>query len=75
MAYNGGYPEKPVFTDKSGNAYIVGWFIPVCGEKKRSVENMLSLLKEDEAIPNVLLQKEDFLSKRRYAVCGGQGEQ
>ena len=34
----------------------------------------------DELIENlrttlVLLQKVDFLSKRRYAVCGGQGEQ
>lgn len=55
LAYNGGYPEKPVFTDKSGNAYIVGWFIPVCGEKKLSVEKMLRLLREDEAIPNWLI--------------------
>ncbi|MDE6601960.1 MAG: SMI1/KNR4 family protein [Lachnospiraceae bacterium] len=55
LAYNGGYPEKPIFTGKSGNAYIVGWFIPVCSEKKRSVENMLKLLREDEAIPNWLI--------------------
>ena len=55
LAYNGGYPEKPVFTDKSGDAYIVNWFIPVCSEKKRSVENMLRLLREDEAIPNWLI--------------------
>lgn len=33
LAYNGGYPEKPVFTDKSGNVYIVNWFIPVYSEK------------------------------------------
>lgn len=50
LAYNGGYPEKPVFTDKSGNIYIVGWFIPVCGGTKRSVESTLRLLREDEAI-------------------------
>ncbi len=49
------FREKPIFTDKSGNAYIVNWFIPVCSEKKRSVENMLRLLREDEAIPNWLI--------------------
>lgn len=55
LAYNGGYSEKPVFTDKSGNAYIVGWFIPICGEKNRSVENTMRLLREDEAIPDWLI--------------------
>ena len=38
LTYNGGDSENPVFTDKNGNAYIFGWFIPVCGGTKRSVE-------------------------------------
>ncbi|MDE5588525.1 MAG: SMI1/KNR4 family protein [Acetatifactor sp.] len=53
--YNGGYPEKPVFTDKNENTYIVDWFIPVSGGKERSVENTLRLLREDEAIPDWLI--------------------
>ena len=37
LTYNGGYPENPVFTDKTGNTYNDGWFIPISGRKERSV--------------------------------------
>ena len=37
LTYNGGYPENPVFTGKTGNTYNDGWFIPISGRKERSV--------------------------------------
>lgn len=37
LTYNGGYPENPVFTDKTGNTYNDGWYIPISGRKGRSV--------------------------------------
>lgn len=46
--YNGGYPKKPVFTDKNGEEYIVDWFIPVRRGKGRSIEKTLGLLREDD---------------------------
>ncbi len=55
LIYNGGYPQKPVFTDKNENTYVVDWFIPVSGKKERSVENTLRLLREDEGIPDWLI--------------------
>ena len=36
LMYNGGYPEKPVFMDKNGEEYIIGWFIPIRRGKGRS---------------------------------------
>ena len=43
LAYNGGYPPKPVFTDKNGNEYSVDLFIPVRDGKKQPMEKTLEL--------------------------------
>ncbi len=50
LAYNGGYPEKPIFTDKNGNEYSVDLFIPVRDGKKRSMEKTLELLRADDGV-------------------------
>lgn len=50
LMYNGGYPKKPVFTDKNGEEYIVDWFIPVRRGKGRSIEKTLELLREDDGV-------------------------
>ena len=56
LAYNGGYPEKPVFTDKNGNEYSVDLFIPVRDGKKRPMEKTLELLRaDDDVIPDWLI--------------------
>ena len=50
LMYNGGYPERAVFTDKNGEEYIVGWFIPIRRGKGRSIEKTLGLLREDDGV-------------------------
>ena len=56
LAYNGGYPQKPVFTDKNGDEYIVDMFIPVRDRKKRPMEKTLELLRaDDDVIPDWLI--------------------
>ena len=55
LTYNGGYPENSVFTDKNGNTYSVDRFIPISGRKGLSVEKVLALLREDNAIPEWLI--------------------
>ena len=56
LAYNGGYPENPVFTDKNGNEYSVDLFIPVRDGKKRPMEKTLELLRaDDDVIPDWLI--------------------
>lgn len=50
LAYNGGYPEKPIFTDENGNEYSVDLFIPVRDGKKRSMEKTLELLRADDGV-------------------------
>lgn len=50
LMYNGGYPKKPVFTDKNGEEYIVDWFIPVRRGKGRSIEKTLGFLREDDGV-------------------------
>ena len=56
LAYNGGYPEKPIFTDKNGNEYSVDLFIPVRDGKKRPMEKTLELLRaDDDVIPDWLI--------------------
>lgn len=76
LTYNGGYPEKPVFTDKNGNTYNVDWFIPISGRKGRSVEKILVLLREDDAIPEWLIPFADeaggnlFCFSVRESDCG-----
>ena len=56
LVYNGGYPEKPVFTDKNGNEYSVDLFIPVRDGKKRPMEKTLELLRaDDDVIPDWLI--------------------
>ena len=56
LAYNGGYPEKPVFTDKNGDEYSVDLFIPVRDGRKRPMEETLRLLRADDGfIPDWLI--------------------
>lgn len=56
LAYNGGYPPKPIFTDKNGVEYSVDLFIPVWDGKKRSMEKTLELLRaDDNVIPDWLI--------------------
>ena len=56
LAYNGGYPEKPIFTDENGNEYSVDLFIPVRDGKKRPMEKTLELLRaDDDVIPDWLI--------------------
>ena len=50
LAYNGGYPERPVFTDKNGDGYVVDLFIPVRDGRKRPLEKTLSLLRGDNGV-------------------------
>ena len=50
LAYNGGYPENPVFTDKNGNEYSVDLFIPVRDGNKRPMEKTLELLRADDDV-------------------------
>lgn len=50
LAYNGGYPEKPVFTDKNGDEYSVDLFIPVRDGRKRPMEETLRLLRADDGV-------------------------
>ena len=50
LAYNGGYPEKPIFTDKNGDEYFVDLFIPVRDGKKRPMEKTLELLRADDGV-------------------------
>ncbi len=50
LAYNGGYPEKPIFTDENGNEYSVDLFIPVRDGKKRPMEKTLELLRADDGV-------------------------
>ena len=76
LTYNGGYPKNSVFTDKTGNTYNVGWFIPISGRKGRSVGKILTLLREDDAIPEWLIPFADeaggnlFCFSVREADCG-----
>lgn len=76
LNYDGGYPESSIFTDKNGNTYNVGWFIPISSGKKWSVEETLALLREDEAIPDWLIPFADedggnlFCFSVREADCG-----
>lgn len=56
LAYNGGYPENPIFTDKNGNEYSVDLFIPIQDGKKRPMEKTLELLRaDDDVIPDWLI--------------------
>ena len=51
LAYNGGRPERTVFTDKNGDEYFVDLFIPVRERFKRPIEKPLELLRADGGCP------------------------
>ncbi len=56
LAYNGDYPQKPVFMDKNGVEYSVDLFFPVWDGKKRPMEKTLELLRaDDDVIPDWLI--------------------
>lgn len=50
LAYNGGRPERTVFTDKNGDEYFVDRFIPVRERYKRPLEKTLVLLRADDGV-------------------------
>lgn len=50
LAYNGGRPERTVFTDKNGDEYFVDLFIPVRERFKRPLEKRLELLRADDGV-------------------------
>lgn len=50
LAYNGGRPERTVFTDKNGDEYFVDLFIPVRERFKRPIEKTLELLRADGGV-------------------------
>ena len=50
LAYNGGCPERTVFTDKNGDEYFVDLFIPVRERFKRPIEKTLELLRADGGV-------------------------
>ncbi len=56
LSYNGGYPERSVFTDQNGDEYFVDLFIPVRDGRERPMEKTLGLLRADEGtIPDRLI--------------------
>ena len=50
LAYNGGRPERTVFTDKNGDEYFVDLLIPVRERFKRPIEKTLELLRADDSV-------------------------
>ena len=50
LAYNGGRPERTVFTGKDGEEYFVDLFIPVRERYKRPLEKRLELLRADDGV-------------------------
>nr|WP_279286776.1 SMI1/KNR4 family protein [Anaerotruncus sp. 1XD42-93] len=68
LAYNGGYPEKPVFAGGDGEEYSVDWFIPVWDGKERPMEKTLGFLRADDGvIPDWLLP---FAEEGGGNLCG-----
>lgn len=56
LKYNGGYPEKSMYTADDGEEFIVEWFIPVKREDGRNdLDSVLGILREDNTIPNWLI--------------------
>ena len=60
LKYNGGYPEKSMYTTDNGEEVIVEWFIPIKREDGRNdLDSVLGILREDNTIPNWLIPFSD----------------
>lgn len=56
LKYNGGYPEKSMYTSNNGDEFIIDWFIPVKREDgKNDLDSVLRILRLDNTIPDWLI--------------------
>lgn len=56
LKYNGGYPEKSMYTTNRGDEFVVNWFIPIKSDKKSSeLDAVLGVLREEKVIPDWLI--------------------
>ncbi|MCY6354522.1 SMI1/KNR4 family protein [Clostridium sp. ZS2-4] len=56
LQYNGGYPEKSMYTTDNGDEFVVTWFIPIKSDKKSSeLYAVLGVLREEKVIPDWLI--------------------
>lgn len=54
--YNGGRPEKSMYTTNSGDEFVVSWFIPIKSDEKSSeLDAVLADLRGDKIIPDWLI--------------------
>ena len=59
LAFNGGYPEKSVFTAADGECYTVNYFYAINGEEGHSLNKNLPLLRDENIMPQWLIPLAD----------------